>query len=415
MKVLQKLLIYIFIIFAIFANGCINNVNTLSKKTAIIEKQGLAKAKYLIKEKKYDDALQFLLKTLEQRPNKIKYYFYTAKVYGLLGDIDNASKNYIKCLKQKPDDYNAYFALKNIYSLRLEEINKNIENKKVKLSQLMEQGKSELKTTQKEINQLFHDKANLYLKVGDLYLLCDNLQINFEDFAQVQSYLRDIQDSLKDDSLKLKQENSSLKKIQKMRINTSKKYVFTLISMAAEHQKVGKIKKAIAFLEDANAQIGKFFKEAKPVGHASLLNKDEEIDLLAKKVAKKLYEYYELALQINLRNRQYFKEINNFEKAKHQTKVIRQMIEDMVHIKVQALWRLQKIENEEAVSHFDMIPIYEQILTIESGNKGKYYFLLARCYYKQGNQKKALEYGLKAQEEMDNYMVQDFLKKIRKK
>lgn len=62
-------------------------------------------AEFLIKNKKYEDAIDALDKTIEKTKNKkrkARYYFIEAQLYSLLGDQNNAGEAYTKVYKLKP-------------------------------------------------------------------------------------------------------------------------------------------------------------------------------------------------------------------------------------------------------------------------------------------------------------------------
>ena len=355
-------------------------------------------------------------------PNDAKANYLLGKAYGIEGNIDQAITSFQKTLRIEPEHRKAYMALRNIYRLKQMKLDKALAKVREQKKVAQEKGDDALKGIQTRLNKLVEDNAALYLSEAKTYLLYQELQTNVVQYPEIEAHLRDMQDILKNmeesrlqSPAKLEMiTNSIYQQIQKMRSELAEKQATSLILIADGYRQKNAIFKAIDALKEADAQIAKFYKEEDPTTEVSLLPRTEAIEDIAEKVIQELGQNYSSALSIHQKNLLGFQNMGDWKQAQDEQKLIEQTLENLIQLKIHSLWRCEGIGKKQAIEAAAMIPLYKNYVKhcANSDKIGDYYYCLACCYYKEGNQSKALEYAKIAEKQRGGFQVRELLEKI---
>lgn len=250
------------------------------------------------------------------------------------------------------------------------------------------------------------------------YLLYKSLLTSIAQFPELEAHLRDMQDQLSEIQEEQRKRTKSplVQDIYVMRGKLAHKHAEDLLLLGREAVKDGHYLRAIDYLRDADAQMGKFFQEEDPTAEISLLKSNENTRELAERVSEDLSLYYNKMIKIYLKNRENFEKMGYIQETIEASKSIELYLENLIQLQIRNLWRFNKIKKVVAEKSEQMIPAYKKFIqhAPKSPKVGNYYFKLAKCYAHKGDKEKAVEYARKAEKDLGSYKIQEFIKELKK-
>lgn len=295
--------------------------------------------------------------------------------------------DYRRALETNPNDVAAYQAVKHAYRLKLTQLRDETDIVLEQRQEAKNQGKEELMELQQRWQKLVHQKAQYYLEQADFYLLYQdpnakiyqNMNLSLTDFPELEAHLRDAYDLAKEiDDGRIATPvpsttysevqtspaitNPLLMKIIDTRKAITIKYIRTLLDLAQKQETLH----SVDLLKEADAQIAKFYRQENPTSEVALLiaNNEEptpEVENLAKQTYQALFDYHCKALEIHHHNRQNYLKIQEVQLAEEELKSMEQLKESFIQLKIQYLWKLQKVPRSDAEKHPELSTVYDAV------------------------------------------------------
>lgn len=157
--------------------------------------------------------------------------------------------------------------------------------------------------------------------------------------------------------------NPKLVQIMDMRKTITIKYINTLLHLSQQIETLH----SLDLLKEADAQIAKFYRQENPTSEVALLianneEASEQVNTLAKQICQDQFKCHCSALEIHHRNRQNFLNMQEFQLAEEELKTMEQLRDSLIQLKIQELWRLQKIKRTDAEKHPEMATVYDAVM-----------------------------------------------------
>ncbi len=425
-----NIIICVLIFLSIF--GCNQNQNLLSQWSSdpqekpIVEQvptESLTQAEYWIQKKDPEKAIA-ALQPINEETADVKLLYLLGNAYNLQGNYTNALRCYRNILIKDARFYDAYQASKNVYRIITVDIRKEFESIQNLRYEAKNKGDDQLPDIQKKYQSLLESRSNIYLEQAEFYLLYQETEMNISDFPEIEAHLRDTQDLLKEleegrirPYTKLEKiDNPLYNKILDMRAKITKKHIRSLLDLAETAAQQKDFYKAINSAKDADAQVGKFYREEEPTADVSILAVDSEVAELADQTQQSLLKYSEQALGVHHKNIANLQQIQEMQQADDELKVIEQILENMIQIKIQSFWRLQNLKKEVSENHPDLIKLYERFLqeVPNSSKAGDYAYRLGWYYANNRDKNRAWKYAKEAEQKLGNYRVKDLFEALEK-